>query len=68
MTLWVSLSNNLIIAKLEISSVNGASIFTIFCSHGFIIIFSLGNIVNDQLKKLKKHSCKLNIPSIPTHF
>ena len=55
-------------AKLEISSVNGASTFTIFCSPGFIITFSFGNIGNDQFKKLKQHSRELNIPSNSNTF
>ena len=42
---------------------NGVSTFTIFCYTGFIIIFSFGNIGNDQFKKLKQHSRELNIPS-----
>ena len=58
-TLWVSLCNNLIMAKLEISSVNSASIFTVFCSNHF----SFGNMGNDLFKKLKQHSHELNIPS-----
>ena len=38
--LWVNLCNNFIIAKPEISSKNGASIFISFCSFGFNISLS----------------------------
>ena len=38
-------------AKPEISSENGASTFTNFCSFGFNIIFSFGNIGTDLFKK-----------------
>ena len=57
----VSLSNNLIMAKLEISSVKGASIFTIFHSPGLSITFSFGNIGSNLFKNLKQHSCELNM-------
>ena len=67
-TLCVSLSYNLIMAKLEISSVNGTSIFTIFCSPGFMITFPFGNMGNDLFKKLKQHSHELNTPSSPNTF
>ena len=66
--LCVRLSNNLIIAKLEISSVNGISIFTTFSSPGFITIFSFGNIGNVQFKKLKQHCHKLIMPSNSNTF
>ena len=49
-------------AKLEISSVKGASIFTIFHSPGLRITFSFRNIGRDLFKKLKQHSCELNTP------
>ena len=67
-TQCVSLSNNFIIAKLEISSVNGASTFTIFCSPGFRNTFSFGNMGNDLFKKLKQHSHELNTPSSSNTF
>ena len=41
-TLWVDVSNNLTMAKPEISSENGASTFPNFCSFGFNIIFPFG--------------------------
>ena len=50
-------------AKPEISSKNAASIFTNFCSFGFNIIFSFGNIGTDLFKKLKQHSHELITPS-----
>ena len=40
--------------KPEISSENGASTFTNFCSYGFNIIFSFGNIGTNLSKKLKQ--------------
>ena len=43
-------------AKPKISSKNGASTFINFCSLGFNIIFSFGNIGTDLFKKLKQHS------------
>ena len=43
-------------AKPEISSKNGTSTFIKFCSFGFNIIFSFGNIGTDLFKKLKQHS------------
>ena len=50
-------------AKLEISSEKGASTFTILHSPGLMITFSFRNNSNDLFKKLKQHSCKLNMPS-----
>ena len=50
-------------AKPEISSENGVSTFTNFCSFGFNIIFSLGNIGTNLFKKLKQHSHELITPS-----
>ena len=50
-TLCVSLSNSFIMAKLEILSKKGASIFTNFCSPGLRITFSFGNNGNDLFKK-----------------
>ena len=52
--LWVNLSNTFIIAKPEISSKNGASIFNQFCSFGFNTISSFGNMGIDLFKKLKQ--------------
>ena len=48
--LCVNLSNNFIIAKLEISSKKGASIFTIFHSPGLRMNFSFGNNGSDLFK------------------
>ena len=61
--LCVNLSSNLIMAKLDISSVNSASTFTIFCSPGLSIIFSFGNMDKDLFRKLKQQSHELNTPS-----
>ena len=61
--LCVNLSSNLIMAKLEISSANGAFTFAIFCSSGLRITYSFGNVSNDLFRKLKQHSCELNTPS-----
>ena len=68
MMLCVSYSCNLIMAKLDISSVNGASTFTIFFSPGLRIIFSFGNMGNDLFKKLKQQSHELNTPSNSNTF
>ena len=56
------MSNNLTMAKPEISSENGASTFISFCSLGFNIIVSFGNIGIDLFKKLKQHSHELITP------
>ena len=66
--LCVSLYSNLIMAKLDISSVNGASTFTIFCSPGLRIIFSLGNMGKELFTKLKQQSHELNTPSSSNIF
>ena len=58
-TLLVDLSYNLTMDKPEISSRNGASTFINFCSFGFNIIFSFGNMVTNLFKKLKQHSHEL---------
>ena len=63
-----NLSSDLIIAKLEISSENGASTSTIFCSPGLRITFSFGNMGNDLFKKVKQHSHELNTPSNSNTF
>ena len=57
------LSNILTIANLEISSTNGASIFTNFCSFGFKTICSLGKKGINLFKKLKHDSHKFIMPS-----
>ena len=49
--LWVDLSNNFIIAKPEMLSKNGASIFISFCSFGFNIVSPFRNISTDLFKK-----------------
>ena len=66
--LCVNLSSNLLIAKLNISSANGASTFTIFCSPSLRITFSLGNMGSNLFKKLKQHSWELNTPSNSNTF
>ena len=55
-------------AKPEISSENGASIFINLCSFGFNIIFSFGNMGTNLLKKLKQHSHELITPSNSNTF
>ena len=55
-------------AKLEISSANGASTLTIICSPGLRITFSFGNMGNDLFKKLKQHSYEFNTPSSSNTF
>ena len=50
------LSNTLIMASLEISSINGASTFINLCSLGFNTMCSFGKIGTDLLKKLKQQS------------
>ena len=50
-------------AKLENSSVKGASIFTNFHSPGLRMTFSFRNISRDLFKKLKQNSHELNMPS-----
>ena len=54
--LCICLSNIFTIAKPEISSINGTSTLTNFCSFGFKIILSFGNRGMDLFKKLKQHS------------
>ena len=61
--LCISLFSMFTIAKPEISSINGASTLTNFCSFGFKIIFSFGNRGIDLFKKLKKHSHESITPS-----
>ena len=55
-------------AKPEILSENGASSFIYFCSFGFKIIFSFGNIGTNLFKKLKQHSHELITPSNSNTF
>ena len=55
-------------AKPEISSENEASTSTNFCSFGFNIIFSFGNIGTNLFKKLKQHSHELITPSNSNKF
>ena len=57
------LSNILIMANLEIPTMNGPSIFVDFCSFGFKINCSLGKNGIDLFKKLKHDSCEFIIPS-----
>ena len=54
--LWVDLSGSFIIAKLEILSKNGTSIFISFCTFGFNTVSPLRNMDIDLFKKLKQHS------------
>ena len=61
--LGVILSNILIIARPDISSMNGASTLIIICSFGFSIMLSLGKIGRDLFRKLKQQSHKFMTPS-----
>ena len=54
--LCVFLSNTLIIANPDISSINCASNFTNLCSFGFNTRYSFGKISTDLFKKLKQQS------------
>ena len=67
-TMRVNLSNNLTMAKPEISSKNGASTFVNFCSLGFNIIFSFRSIGSDLFKKIKQHLHELITPSNSNTF
>ena len=55
-------------AKSEILSKNGASIFISFCSFGLNTISSFGNMGIDLFKKLKQHSYEFIIPSNSNAF
>ena len=67
-TVSIHLSNNLTMTKPEISSKNGGSTIISFCSLGFCIIFSFGNVGTDLFKKLKQHSHELITPSNSNTF
>ena len=54
--LWVPPSNILTIANPQISSINGAFTFINFCSLGFKITQSSGNMGRDLFKNLKHQS------------
>ena len=60
--LCVVLSSSLIIASLDILSMNGASTFIIFHSLGLSTIHSFGKIGRDLFKKLKQQSYKFMTP------
>ena len=57
------LSNILIMASSEISSMNGASTFINFCSLGFNTMHSFGKIGINLFKKLKQQSHEFIMPS-----
>ena len=57
------LSNNLITANPDISSMNGAFTFIYFCSLGFNTICSFGKNGIDLFKKLTQQSHEFIIPS-----
>ena len=57
------LSNILIMAIPDSSSMNGASTFIHFCPLGFNTMFSFGKNGIDLFKKLKQQSHELTIPS-----
>ena len=64
----ICISKILTIAKPDISSTNGASTLSNFCSFSFKIILSLGNKGIDIFKKLKQHSHEFIIPSYLNMF
>ena len=68
MTICVNLSNNFIIAKLEIMSKKVFLFLTNFHSPGLRITFSFGNNGSDLFKKWKQHSRELNMPSNSNMF
>ena len=55
-------------AKPEISSKNGASIFISLCSFGFNTVSSIGNTAINIFQKLKQHSCEFITPSDSNTF
>ena len=57
------LLNILIMAKANVSSMNGGSTFINFCSSGFNTMYSFGKIGIDLFKKLKQQSHELAVPS-----
>ena len=57
------LSDTLIMASPDISTINGASTFISFCSFGFNTMHSLGKIGADLLKKLNQQSHEFMTPS-----
>ena len=61
--LCVVLSSILTIASPDISSISGTSTFINFCSFGFNITCSLGEICRDLFKKLKQQSHESMMPS-----
>ena len=61
--LWVPASSILTIARPDISSINVAFTFINFCSFGFKIIQSTGEMGNDLFKNLKQQSLELITPS-----
>ena len=56
------ISNTLIMARPDISSINDASTFINFCSLGFKTMHSLGKIGINLFKKLKQQSLELVMP------
>ena len=61
--LCVFLSSTLMIANLDISSINGASTFINLCPFGFNTMHSFGKIGRDLFKKLKQQSHEFMTPS-----
>ena len=57
------LSNTLIMASPDISSMNGASTFIIFCSSGFNTMHSFRKLGIDLFKKLNQQSHEFIMPS-----
>ena len=62
------LSNILIIANPDISSINGASNIINLCSFGFNTIYSFGKIGKDLFKKLQQQAHAIMTPSSTNTF
>ena len=68
MVLYILPSRILIIAKPDISSMNGAFTLINFCSLGFKIICSFGKMGRDLFRNLKQQSNKFITPSNSNTF
>ena len=66
--LYVIPPNSLIIARPDISSINGAFTFIYFCSFGFSTICSFGKMGKDLFKKLKQQAHGFITPSNSNTF
>ena len=68
MVLEVLTSRILIIAKPDISSMNGADTLINFCSLGFMMMHSIGNMGRDLFKNLKQQFHEFITPSNSNTF